>query len=544
MRVPTRTMLAVVALQAGACGGTAHTLRHPLAAPEPTRDEAIVAALADALPPFASDDASAMPPARTAGCGRFTAEDPFIRARVEAGTYVEIEVTPYRVRLAANEARTMAPYLGDLLARAHETLVVRYGSVPRPVRIDLYDAAAAFVARVGAVASIDLDGASCGDAVAARSPAGGAGNWGATLLHELAHVHQEGLARGRAPRWLSEGSAELDTRRARREWRRELEGTLSEVLLDGAGDGPLDRLSRALEGSTTTRTRGLAYATAAELVAFLELRYGHDVPARLLARYGEGDDDDAAMRHVLGVGADAIESAFLEHIRPRLEAEASARLPTPADAATDGSPTTRAVLALLAGRLAEAREAAELALSTGNDDPPRTKALALYVRARIAMLDGDARAEQLLRAMTEAGGGAYEVHVALARAALRRGDAARAAQDVEAAIAIAPERLAAWDVCLALDGRGGVRHEREVCAARVAEIDERARDVTLALLAEAVARSDWSAARELGERLVYVAPDVASVHEALARTYDALDEPALAARERQVLVAMRRGSAP
>src|SRR6185369_15149524 len=106
--------------------------------------------------------------------------------------------------------------------RRSSDLAARYGiRPPVPVRIEVFPRHADFSVRTVGLAGMGALGACFGPVIAMDSPSArdrGQFNWGSTLWHEIAHTFHLALSDNRVPRWLTEGLAVLEERRAKPGW--------------------------------------------------------------------------------------------------------------------------------------------------------------------------------------------------------------------------------------------------------------------------------------------------------------------------------------
>jgi tetratricopeptide (TPR) repeat protein len=195
-------------------------------------------------------------------------------ARAEAG--FRREVTPHFVVKwrAASDADARRALLAGLTA-ARERVVAQLGEAPRErLTVILYDAAQfQEVARVHGWVTGLFDGK-------IRLPAGGAlpprRELERILVHEYAHATIHDLARGRAPRWLHEGLAQV------------LEGATPDPMLRVPGRPTLAGLEELLSDADPARAR-TGYEVALWVVQDLLARGGTPAMRRLMARLGGGE---------------------------------------------------------------------------------------------------------------------------------------------------------------------------------------------------------------------------------------------------------------
>jgi hypothetical protein len=135
----------------------------------------------------------------------------------------------------------------------------------------------------------------------------------ALLKHEMAHAFVWARTRGRTPRWLNEGIAQLEEGRTSGPWT----GALLDLWKSNGSFG-----LRALEGSF----RGLsgaqvraAYPVSLAATEMLRETRGPGALTRLLDRLGEGTPLEEAMRETVRTDTTGVESELAEWLarRPR-----------------------------------------------------------------------------------------------------------------------------------------------------------------------------------------------------------------------------------
>lgn len=454
-------------------------------------------------------------------------DDPVLGLELARGDRITHARGTIRVGMPVTDAIAIEPYLDDLLDRATTALGARYAVDPPDVHVEMYASRQAMRARVARLGRYDVDGAHAAGTIVMIAPSGGGGNWGQTLVHELAHAFQHARYVDRLPRWLAEGMAEADAHAIREEWVREPGAELGRIL-PRDGESLIPSLTRSIESPVTDREQGDAYWLAMTFVEDARARGLERCPpeAAPLDRTTGGETGPCPSVEELGVAFVAARGAELEaragrHVPPIVARDVAAGA-SDADALAQ-----RAANALVEHRFEDAARAADASLALA----PELR-LALYVRARAAIAKGDVDAVRFLERLV-ALGGALEARLALARVALAADDAARAAVHVRAALALGEPSAEAWDLALRLAGRVPEFDARE-CRRRIADLDERAGDLGLEEVRAARREHRWDLVTRYGERLVYSTPNRFELHDALAAAYEHGGESSLLARERQL----------
>lgn len=536
-RSSARILLIVATFGLVGCGGVA---------PAPTEtvavrvdDRAIVSALASALPPLPDDPRVAT--REPAGAGR--AHDAAVAPPLEAGAALDassatrVELPGFVLMLPNDEAGLLAPYVAPLLARGRAHFAARYGvEISRPILVEMHADVARYRARIGRRLGFDVDGATSGLTIVLLSPGAGAGNWGRTLWHELAHVFQGEASGGRAATSLLEGLAELDTRRERASWARPPQAGLGRVV-DGTTQGAWARLESLFERPRSDAEIGAAYLAATEFAELLETRVGEAGIRAMMRAYAEGATDELALEAAGAGGLESVERAFLGRLEA-LDAERGPSLPSlqlsEAERAGCGSEACsaaeRAARALCARDLDEAERQAEQALV---HDPAQPRAL--YVLGRVELLRGDPAAEARWLALLRAGVDTYELRIGLGRVSLLRGELARAREHVVRALVLDAGRVQGWDLALQLADRGVQGFELDLARRKVFERDPHAGELGLARLRAAAERADWATVDALASEVVFALPASEELHRHWLRAARELGRSDVVERESAVL---------
>jgi tetratricopeptide (TPR) repeat protein len=290
---------------------------------------------------------------------------------------------PIVMRLHPEEAPILREYAMPLARQALDTLSRRYEFRPRgPILIEIFPRHDDFAVRnVGLPGMIGALGACFGRVVTMDSPRArppGTFNWGATLWHEIAHVITLQMSNNRVPRWLTEGISVFEEKRARPEWGREMEVAFAQAL----DRGKVLSVRDLNTGFSDPQMISLAYYQASLLVDYLVTAHGEPALRRLLRAYGQGLENEAALKEAYGVSIEQLQAGF--------------------DGYLDRS----------FGRLRRALKAPDLPAQGATTDK--------------------------LRALVDANPESYPLHVMLGQALHRDGDAAGASRALERAAALVP----------------------------------------------------------------------------------------------------------
>jgi len=152
--------------------------------------------------------------------------------------------------------------------------------------------------------------------------------WGSTLWHEIAHTFHMALSNNRVPRWLTEGLAVLEERRARPSppwagWGDD-PGVPFLAAYRAGRLHPVSRLNDGFVRPAYPEQVAFSYYQASLVCEVLEEQFGADAPVRLLQAYGAGRRTGDAIREVLGVPPDSLDARFDAWFRRRFEAPLAA----------------------------------------------------------------------------------------------------------------------------------------------------------------------------------------------------------------------------
>ena len=214
-------------------------------------------------------------------------------------------------RFDPSEAAVMREHAIPLAKEAMATLSKKYNFTPQgPILIEMFPKHDDFAVRtIGLPGMIGALGACFGRVVTLDSPKArppGDFNWGETLWHELAHVFTIQMSKQRVPRWLTEGTSVWEERRARPEWGREMDITFAHAL----NEGKVMKLDVLNQGFQDPKMISLAYYQASLVVDHIVETYGESKLHDLLRAYGDGLEDETAIKEGLGVSLAQLQTGF------------------------------------------------------------------------------------------------------------------------------------------------------------------------------------------------------------------------------------------
>lgn len=308
--------------------------------------------------------------------------------------YTMVDGTRFRVRYYNEEKAVLERYLPQLLDRAWNSMVQRYGFTPKqPVSIEMYADTQHFSIRTSGLPNVGIQGVCFGQTLAALSPAAGSYNWGMVVWHELAHVFHIQQSQSRVPRWFTEGLAEYETIIVRPEWQREEDIALFQGLR--AGKIPkVARFNQAFTHAEQPQDITMAYFAASQISVFLADEFGFDKIVAHLPGWAAGKRTPEVVQEVLGIDADELDRRYRAWLEKRLERYSKQFVPDlrppksleEAQKAVQSDPTNVDKLVKLAigqlaeGKIPDASATLQLALGKAPNHPD-----ALFLKLRVAM---------------------------------------------------------------------------------------------------------------------------------------------------------------
>jgi tetratricopeptide (TPR) repeat protein len=465
--------------------------------------------------------------------------------------YESISAAPFVVRMQRDERPVLEPYALPLLQKAHAGMLERYGVKPEaPLFIELYASEQDFAVRTSGLPHLGVQGVCFGRVLTALSPRGGEFNWGQILWHELAHVFHIALAKGRVPRWFTEGLAEYETERARPEWKREDDRMFWDALQKGDFP-PLSRLNHAFTHARSGEALTVAYYGSARVVAYLVQRFGFPAVARMLGQWGEGTPTERVFQGVLGTDLESLDRDFraaeTARLSPRYardfrvdvaDYEDLGKLRARAAAPQAGS-VDRAALALGLATVGDPEQAASLAKQVLAESPDQP--LALFALAHVALKAG-VLPEAIARLSTilALGHDGYQLRMLLARAQHAAGERALAFTHLEAAQRLDPERHEAFALMAELSEAAGDTARLARALERWSFLEQHVRAPLLPYLRVLEQRADYPGLRARAEAGLYLDPEQSELHRLYALALLHTREPLQARLEAERAVALAR----
>ena len=412
--------------------------------------------------------------------------------------------------LHGRESSLLQPYIEAIAEEAYEALVERYGGYepPLPIRIEVYPSHADFSVRTVGLAGMGALGVTFGSLLAMDSPAArpvGDFNWASVLWHELAHVFHLGITEHEVPRWFSEGLAVHEQRQAREGWghqadpgflMRYREGLLLPVSQLNAGFVQPSYAEQVLD----------SYLQSSLVFEFIESRWGLQVIRDMLRGYREGRATPELMESLLEISMDDLDRDFDAYFKQRFDAPLNALQPPASSPGIPRSPRTiedwtrvvrenpgnfpaRLALGIMLyreERLEEAEEHLRAALRLfpgyGGMDSP------YWFLAQIHRQRSETeRAAAALTRLTALNESHYEALLQLAELRTELGDAAGAAEAMDAAVLIYPYEIELHDRLAQAheargDAAGAVRERRAIVALAPADLAGAYYELALAYL--------------------------------------------------------------
>jgi len=216
-------------------------------------------------------------------------------------------------RLHKNESAVLLPYAERLAEQGLKEFARRYQFEPRePVIAEIYPNHDDFVVRTIGMPGVGILGAAFGYVFAMDSPSDHPDNeyhWGTTFWHELAHVFTLEATRHMIPRWFSEGISVFE------EWRYgPIKGIRIPVnVYEFMAQGkflPIAELDQGFLRPTYNEQVIVSYMQAGLVCEYIDLHFGADKIADLLAVFKQGVDTGTAIEQVLGISPETFDKGF------------------------------------------------------------------------------------------------------------------------------------------------------------------------------------------------------------------------------------------
>jgi tetratricopeptide (TPR) repeat protein len=235
--------------------------------------------------------------------------------------HYEIIRTPhFEIMLRADEVELLAPYFSAVSEEAYQRMTERYGYEPTvPIRVEVFPNHSDFSVRTLGLPGLGALGVAFGPVIAMDSPsARGVGefNWGSTLWHEIAHVVHLGMTDHRMPRWLGEGLAVFEERKAREGWGSDV-GLPFLMAYESGRLLPFSQLNNGFVRPSYPQQVAFSYLQASLVLELIEERNGFPAILDMLAGYRQGRSTDEIVRAVLGTDVEEVDELFDDYLRKR-----------------------------------------------------------------------------------------------------------------------------------------------------------------------------------------------------------------------------------
>ncbi|MDA7657929.1 tetratricopeptide repeat protein, partial [Verrucomicrobia bacterium] len=206
--------------------------------------------------------------------------------------YKTLETDSFIVRMPAEEAPIFGNQVLDLLEEAKQVLSAKYGvELERRIIIELFGNQKDFGVRTfGMPHNPGFLGVCFGNVITANSPStqgANPSNWRAVLWHEFCHVITLTMTKNKMPRWLSEGISVFEELERDPSWGQSMTPEYRERILNGKMT-PVSDLSAAFMRASSGEDMQFAYYQSCLVVQFLVETYGIEAVSKVLSDLGEG----------------------------------------------------------------------------------------------------------------------------------------------------------------------------------------------------------------------------------------------------------------
>ena len=394
-------------------------------------------------------------------------------------TFETIDGGRFRIVAPKKEAELLAMYAVPLLEKAYDSLSARYGyKPPTPVRLEFYGDHADFSVRTVGLAGLGALGVSFGSVLAMDTPSArekGTFNWGSTAWHELMHAFSLGASGHRVPRWFSEGLSVLEERRAGMGWG---SGVSVDFIAAWSGNQlrPISRLNEGFLYPRNATEVQHSYYLASLFCEMVEEEQGAKALNAMLVAWRDGQDTPEVFQKALGLNPAQVDDRFDAWMRAKFPEAMQSVAPAKADD-QPGAP--------MRGQFAESLRSAAALMGAGNKDAAIT---ALEIAHRL-----------------------FPQYTG--------------------------EDSPSWYLAQLYNGKGDTQKALQHVV-RVTEQNETAYEPNELELQLRLKMADTTGAMKTLERLIFMSPYDAPVHNQLAELAAARKNHALAVRERRAVVAL------
>jgi len=471
--------------------------------------------------------------------------------------FVYHQTPHFFVKLDQREDKVLWPYLDLLLEPMYERLTKKYGFEPvgptmcmGKVLVLLYPQHSEFSARTTGLPGLSALGACLGQVITMPSPAfarrrpQGAFNWKQVLIHEFAHVVTLQKTSYHIPRWFTEGISVWEEDDTRVQW--------DQILAYGVDNGkllPLEDFNRGFTRPTFPQQVPLSYYQAFLITRHLDQTYGRDALLKLLGLFKAGKQTAEALPAATGkplaeLNAEAL-AVVRDYAKPirRATRVSKKELEELEKKAKEDAKNAELWAKIAVGRLQarKPKEAKAAAAKAAELDPKLARAHGILGFIAYAVEKDFDAAIKHYEAAKAADADYFPARLYLGLLN-KDDDPAAAIIELEAARRLAPRfvqrgrnpyRLLADLYAEKGDAAKAIATLRELC--KLDSNDAGARIKLAELLTEEGQHAD-AAACYLDS--IYINPFDPNVHMAAAKAYERAKDPAQAAREYGVVLAM------
>lgn len=233
--------------------------------------------------------------------------------------YVTRTTEHFTVKMSAEDALVLWPYMEPLLEEAWDKMVEKYGFTPEsPVLIEVFNKREDFAVRsVGLPDLGPLVGICFGKLITLISPDTLTANWQEIVWHEFVHVVTLQMTQNRIPRWLSEGISVFEEFQGRPEWGRHQDLDVVRALDEGRVL-PVERMDDAFLNARSDDDLNLAYLQSYLVVEHIVAEYGFAGLRKLIRAYDSHDPTEEIITTAFGQKVSDFDQKFTDWLENRV----------------------------------------------------------------------------------------------------------------------------------------------------------------------------------------------------------------------------------
>jgi len=220
----------------------------------------------------------------------------------------------FTLKLHQKEADLLLPYFEEEITRALAAYESRYRvRLDRPVQVEVYPNHEDFAVRVLGMPGMPALGVTFVNVIALDSPTSrkpGEFHWASTLWHEMSHVFTLAATRQRMPRWFTEGLAVRDETAASSEWGDRISPAVILALRDKKLL-PIAELDRGFVHPSGPEQVVVSYFQAGRACTFIEKTWGFQKLLDMIRAFGELKSTPEVIREQLGIEPEEFDRRFM-----------------------------------------------------------------------------------------------------------------------------------------------------------------------------------------------------------------------------------------